>query len=262
MDDAEDGGSVSDMLGWFRTILNRLDSEYKCNMEIVRTHNAGLVLPVVVWLAEFMLLPTRMLSPSRVPLANCDDASRTAHFRKRAKIIDGILIFRLGVAIAALSFAPSLSIQNWVWELLTLLVTANVLAAVFHFGVLTGGNYQIGEANHTRAVLSIPRVIVLSLYNYIEVLIWFAALYAATGTFKDGKLDALSALYFSGVTALTIGYGDIVPIGATRMWVLAESLSGVLILVILLARMIGSAQQVGDYLRDSAADSKESGVPD
>ena len=65
----------------------------------------------------------------------------------------------------------------------------------------------------------------------------FALLYSAhlTTDFKGGLNGGLSnwfeAIYFSGITLLTVGFGDIVPLtGATRLLVLLEGASGITVI--------------------------------
>ena len=44
-----------------------------------------------------------------------------------------------------------------------------------------------------------------------------------------GPLDALDAAYFSGVTIATIGYGDIVPTGVTKLVAIGEGVAGIVL---------------------------------
>lgn len=51
------------------------------------------------------------------------------------------------------------------------------------------------------------------------------------------------ALYFSFVTALSIGYGDVVPLGAVRALAIAEGVAGLLIFGILISRLVSRRQE-------------------
>ncbi|UFU00153.1 ion channel [Radiobacillus kanasensis] len=73
---------------------------------------------------------------------------------------------------------------------------------------------------------------------YLSVLVSFAIMYFALsfngvilvegGSLREiGVLESLAhSLYFSGVTLLTVGYGDITPIGFGRVLALLEALIG------------------------------------
>jgi Ion channel len=53
----------------------------------------------------------------------------------------------------------------------------------------------------------------------------------------------LSALYFSAVTATSVGYGDIVPIGVARVIAIAESLAGLLLFGCVISKFVSRRQE-------------------
>jgi len=61
---------------------------------------------------------------------------------------------------------------------------------------------------------------------------------------KVGKLGSLiHSFYFSGVTILTIGYGDIVPIGIGRLVALIEALIGYILPTAFVLRLVINTQE-------------------
>lgn len=52
-----------------------------------------------------------------------------------------------------------------------------------------------------------------------------------------------AALYFSFVTATSVGYGDVVPVGAVRMLAIAEAAAGLLIFGFLISRFVSRRQE-------------------
>ena len=53
----------------------------------------------------------------------------------------------------------------------------------------------------------------------------------------------LSALYFSAVTATSVGYGDIVPIGSARLLAIVESIAGLVIFGCLVSKFVSRRQE-------------------
>lgn len=112
------------------------------------------------------------------------------------------------------------------------------------------------------AVRSYRRLVILTLHNYVEILVWFAAFYVINAarfhTAHDGlSLVSLSgAFYQSMLTMATLGYGDIYPL--TGQWVAAflvaaETLIGVFLAVVVLARVIALVPKPLTMDEDEAA---------
>ena len=85
------------------------------------------------------------------------------------------------------------------------------------------------------------RTILLSLINFVEFIICFGYLYCVLGRndkwlhFKESIYDGY---YFSGVTQLTIGYGDIAPMGPVKYLALFQGFIGFLFTILILGRFI------------------------
>ena len=97
--------------------------------------------------------------------------------------------------------------------------------------------------------MSRERIVVIALINYVEVVVAFAVLYAMNRDFAFAKTQGAlhgpgDALYFSAISGLTVGYGDIVPTGASRTYVVAEVFTGMFLLAVLVGRMLGSMERI------------------
>jgi Ion channel len=86
-----------------------------------------------------------------------------------------------------------------------------------------------------------------------ELFWWWAAIVAICGVAYwlmaltgAGSLSAsglLPALYFSAVTATSVGYGDIVPTGAARVMAIAESVAGLILFGCVVSKFVSRRQE-------------------
>ena len=63
------------------------------------------------------------------------------------------------------------------------------------------------------------------------------------GFVPSGLRGFADSLYFSAVTASTVGYGDITPVGWARWIATAEAVSGVILVGVLISKMVSSHQE-------------------
>ncbi len=91
----------------------------------------------------------------------------------------------------------------------------------------------------THRVASLTRTVVLSFVNYLELFILFGLIYAChTDLLARPQVTAFDPYYFSVATQLTIGYGDISPLGGLREIAAAQAIVGFLFGLIVLARLV------------------------
>ncbi|HUL12514.1 MAG TPA: rhodanese-like domain-containing protein [Methylococcaceae bacterium] len=88
----------------------------------------------------------------------------------------------------------------------------------------------------------------LSMIVLCGIAYWLSGLWADVGLKEHGRpLDlglhgVMTALYFSFVTATSVGYGDVVPIGAIRIVAIAEAITGLLIFGAVVAKFVSRRQ--------------------
>jgi ion channel len=79
---------------------------------------------------------------------------------------------------------------------------------------------------------------------------WLIDLSSAAGLMETGARvgtnlnGLLTAIYFSFITATSVGYGDVLPVGATRVLAVAEAVGGLLIFGLLIAKFVSYRQEM------------------
>lgn len=128
--------------------------------------------------------------------------------------------------------------QNWFANLTV--IAGTVIAVVVSILTHYEGLIALSKALETR-VISRQRVKVLYaigsllFLHVVEIWIFGFALWALLQWPECGAIAALSpafldAVYFSAVTYSTVGYGDMVPVGAIRFLAGTESLVGLVLI--------------------------------
>ena len=119
---------------------------------------------------------------------------------------------------------------NWLVVLASFAVVS--LCVVLHYEVLSACNRYLAKLSHQRR----RRVLLLMfiiLSTHVAEIWLFGAGYMLLA--QNGSLGALTGLpttglpdfvYFSAVTYATVGFGDVVPVGAIRFLAGTESLTG------------------------------------
>jgi hypothetical protein len=108
----------------------------------------------------------------------------------------------------------------------------------------TNLDIAIFSSDRLPVVASAVRTLTLTLINYIELWLCFSGAYAANlgllrCTNPCSQLNIWDALYFSGTTQLTIGYGDIVPVALGRAVALAQGFFGYVFALLILSKLVG-----------------------
>ncbi len=123
------------------------------------------------------------------------------------------------------------------------ILQANVNGHLFDGLRLPGGN----------TVSSVTRSTLLAVWNYLEVIGWFCIFYMAADGLSwssDGS-KSFQALYFSAITQVTIGFGDLHPDRLpARVLAMTQGLVGTLLLAFAIARFASAVKPLSET-RDS-----------
>jgi hypothetical protein len=157
-------------------------------------------------------------------------------------------VFGLVISIAICLFYRSVSAVHWLAYPLEALIYLLALLRVAEIIVRTT---PINFSN----VISRQRSLVLVAINYVELMVWFGLIYAlnyqclvdqSLGGDRSAPAGPITAFYFSIVTQLTIGYGDVYAKGWLRTIAALQGLVGALFVIVVLGRAVSAPQKATD----------------
>ncbi len=100
-------------------------------------------------------------------------------------------------------------------------------------------------------IASAVRTLVLSFLNYLELLICFGIVYVTMLEKLSGADGWMDAIYFSVVTQLTIGFGDIRPLGVARFVSATQGLVAVAFTILILGRLVSVLPKIESVIKHS-----------
>lgn len=198
----------------------------------------------ITWLFERFFRLLQLLPPQKIMamvIGNRSDLSEkqisTIGFaEKRAARVDYFILFYIFLDVlsfsATFSAYQSLRIIAVVWAVLRIVDILQATVNLTLFDALRG--------RIDNQVASNIRIIVLAFVNFIELLLCFSVIYASFPSSLDGLVSSWDALYFSVITQLTIGFGDLKPLHGLRAVAAIQGLSGIVFLALVFVRTISA----------------------
>lgn len=193
------------------------------------------------YFVQFLSLANLLFSQRAASIADYDKKKDIEAVRKRSRAIERYIVIWLVLECAALAIIPGAS-KPWTTISLALVTYRifEIFQAVININLFDPLNATSRSKNW---VASVPRMVILSIWNYFEAVVCFSVVYASSAA-CFGKLqscipmDRVGAVYFSAVTQLTIGYGDLVPVGDTRIVAVIQGLLAFIIAIFAIARIV------------------------
>lgn len=175
-------------------------------------------------------------------LQSLNDADREKAILNRLKITEGIIL--VYVLIYFISYFLLTTVSSYLclkYIVLTLLALRLIDIIQVNVNISIFDNLKIDKSKYPVFVYSSIRSIILVCLNFIEIAIIFGFFYSliTIGHFESKSvLTSLDKFYFSFITQLTIGYGDITPVGFNKLLSVIQGLIGYFFTILILSRFI------------------------
>ena len=129
------------------------------------------------------------------------------------------------------------SIINSSW-LITLIMVLLVLRLIDIIQVNVNMILFDGLRFAQNRIVKYSRWIVLLIWHYLELILIFGFFYFLCKSDLNGYRSIIDSYYFSAVTQLTIGYGDIYPVGWVKVMVGVQGIIGTFFSILIIAKVI------------------------
>ena len=162
--------------------------------------------------------------------------------RKRIRDVDLYVLIWLVVELILVGIYEEIPVES-PWSTVVGVVAVLRIIEVLRVALAAALFDQILRHSDNRVVSS-PRLIVLGMVNFFELILCYGLVYTNSIALLKNASTVNDALYFSGVTQLTVGFGDVVPSGFLREVMISQGLAGFVIAILVLGRLVGSLPQV------------------
>ena len=205
----------------------------------------------IFW-AMHLASPSRFFATSRVTHVNSDAfrddpyAATMRRARRTENYLIGWIVIEGGLVVLS---AMSTALPAWIPAVLVTLRILDIFQSAVNLSV-----FDKLRTEESIVISSAVRTLVLSFLNYLELLVCFGILYASMIDRLNGAQHWTDAFYFSVVTQLTIGYGDIKPLGIAKLVTMAQALISVAFTILIFGRIVSVLPRINSVLTHEGKD--------
>jgi hypothetical protein len=205
----------------------------------------------VTWIAERLFFWAEFISPGilyiptrsllHAHLSEVDQPAARESFmienmRHRSNAVDFYILSWIAFQFIMLVLLKMIG-SYWVVAAIRALVLVRVIdIAQANINMNIFDRLRYGETSHI--TVSVTRNIVLAALTFVELILSFGLIYATMPENLLGAAGRFDAIYFSMITQLTIGYGDIRPLHAARWIASAQGLVGFGFSLLIIGRFV------------------------
>ncbi|WP_343752488.1 potassium channel family protein [Lentibacillus halophilus] len=145
-----------------------------------------------------------------------------------------------------------MDIISWIMMIAVIIIIAGSIGAFIHSGKLRNMRDSRFSAEVFYTLLIIYLIVIVGFALIYFVLSMNHVLLVENGELREVSVigSLVHSVYFSGVTLLTIGYGDIAPVGIGRLIALIQALIGYILPAAFVLKLVQSNHKDGDRHSD------------
>lgn len=208
---------------------------------------------------SILFIDTRTLIHARLDKADQTQASESVSLvaKRRARQVDLYILFWVifeWVLIVWSGWQVN-DLPRWIIRILIGIRLIDIIQANVNLNVFD--RLRFGESHITA---SLTRNLILAIITYLELILAFGILYISvshsliTAVGHPRPRDWEDPIYFSFITQLTIGYGDIYPIGFARVLASCQGFLGLIFSLLIMGRFISYMPMIRTAFGDHEAE--------
>ncbi|MCX7744287.1 MAG: potassium channel family protein [Flavobacteriales bacterium] len=236
-------------MSWTTRLKQRIRRELRWNSK-----EYGIITPFFMLLFRFLqFLPFQLFYGNKTDyfhkfLQGKTPGEKRTLARKRAIYIEIILIAFLIIELTVPYVYANYLQTRWFKIVCTVILTLRLIDIIqVNVNLLL---FDIIRTTSTSLITKYTRAIILIIWNYFEIILIFGFYYLSNNHLLKGYSVWSDAYYFSGITQITIGYGDLSPSGYLRLATFCQGLIGTIFLVFIISRIISLIPELKEIDKD------------
>jgi Ion channel len=204
------------------------------------------LLAVRRWLSVWYPLfkPRRALTP--------EEAKSREITTRRARAVECYMIAWLIVEFILVLCTLTITQSQWFYWLTIILASSRIIEVVQV--TVNAAIFDTLSGRPDARVASPERMIVLSAFNFLELMACYGLIYAVNLSQLHGAGRSFTAYYFSVITQLTVGYGDVYPTGWLRIVAASQGLAGFSFVILVFSRFLTSLRPISSVFGSTQRD--------
>jgi hypothetical protein len=214
----------------------------------------GFITNIVFWMFFWLkYLPPQCFLEERIThqirISGLTEDEKNKAIQRRINITEIIILGYIVIYALSIIFNHYVKALRWL-EIFNIAIVVLRLIDIIQTNVnITLFDYLRSDASNkiNNNVYSPIRTIVLVCYNFLEIALIFGICYSLMPSalfLSKNCLSLYDKFYFSFVTQLTIGYGDITPMGAAKILACIQGICGYFFSILIISRFLASLPKV------------------
>lgn len=214
----------------------------------------GIITPaVMVFFRLLQFLPFQILYGNKTDhyyksLKGKTNEEKKKIAKEHALFMEKIIITYMLIEIIMPFLYENFFHYTWLKYLITVILSLRLIDIIqVNVNMILFDNIRTNGFNR---ITKYTRAIILIIWNYFELILIFGFFYLSNHEYLKGYSSWTDSYYFSTITQLTIGYGDLSPMGTVRFITAFQGFVGTMFLAFIISKIISLVPELKEIDKD------------